>query len=112
MDIGNLNCGIRRFGSHSRECRQERELDKPMNCPKCGVDVFAHGETCPTTNQDRLREALLNLLDLYDKASSMEDFSESWITAIENAKAALAAVPEVAGGERQSSTCVVVGMGF
>ena len=50
------------------------------------------------TNRDRLRGALRDLLDLYDKASSMEDFSESWITAIESAKAALAAVPEVAGG--------------
>jgi hypothetical protein len=39
---------------------------------------------------NEMRTALLNLVDLYDKCATMDDFSEQWMDAIEQAKATLA----------------------
>lgn len=42
-----------------------------MKCPKCGIDVFAHGETCPVSREGALQAALEALAKVWDEESSM-----------------------------------------
>jgi hypothetical protein len=52
-----------------------------MHCPKCGIDVFAHGETCPQpVSEARLRELVAKWRKEVEHASSEFEEGEQYGT--------------------------------
>jgi hypothetical protein len=60
-----------------------------MICPECGCETDLRPCVKGSCAIAAAKDALQRLVSLYDKCTDIENFSEQWIDAIEEAKAAL-----------------------